>query len=157
MSAPSAVCPRASSSPSDPRLTGQKYSRQRVLVYQAVAEAGCHPTADEVYQRVRVHCPDISLGTVYRNLGKLVEGGMLRKIGVPGGSDHFDGTLHEHYHIICKSCGCIADVHLPGLEALDRQVQAETDYTVTGHDLILYGLCKDCAEKKNTVKEENEK
>lgn len=105
---------------------------------------------------MRARCPDISLGTVYRNLGKLVEGGLLRKIGVPGGSDHFDGALHEHYHIICKECGCIADVHLPALQALDKQVQAETDYTVTGHDLILYGLCKGCADKKNNMKEEND-
>ena len=146
-SAPSAESPKASSNPSkQPELPG-KYSRQRELVYHAVLQSGQHPTAEAVYQAVRRECPDISLGTVYRNLGRLAECGAIRKIGVPDGSDHFDGTLREHYHLFCIGCGCVRDVDLPELEGLRQVVEQRTGFEVTEHDLILRGLCEDCREK----------
>ena len=145
-SALSAASPKANSGRSKPILPG-KYSRQRELVYHAVMESGEHPTAEAVYQAVRRDCPDISLGTVYRNLGRLAECGVIRKIGVPDGSDHFDGTLREHYHLFCTGCGCVCDVDLPELEGLRQAVEQRTGFSVTGHDLILRGLCKDCRKK----------
>ena len=146
MSVPSAVSPKANSDRSKPVLPG-KYSRQRELVYRAVMESSEHPTAEAVYQKVRCDCPDISLGTVYRNLGRLAECGAIRRIGVPEGSDHFDGTLREHYHLFCTSCGCVCDVDLPELEGLQQVVEQRTGFAVTGHDLILRGLCEDCRKK----------
>ena len=126
MSVPSAASPKANSDRSKPVLPG-KYSRQRELVYRAVMESSEHPTAEAVYQKVRCDCPDISLGTVYRNLGRLAECGAIRKIGVPEGS--------------------VCDVDLPELEGLQQVVEQRTGFAVTGHDLILRGLCEDCRKK----------
>ena len=79
-----------------------KYSRQRELIYKTVMENPIHPSADTVYALVRKEQPTISLGTVYRNLNLLVREGMLQKISFPNVSDHFDGRLEEHCHILFK-------------------------------------------------------
>ncbi len=117
-------------------------------MYRAVIESSEHPTADTVYQTVRKQCPDISLGTVYRNLGRLVECGAIRKIGVSDGSDRFDGTLAEHYHLLCSGCGCVADIQLPELGKQIRQVGRESGLEIQGYELIIHGLCKDCVQKQ---------
>ena len=141
-----AASPKALLSPSKPRLPG-KYSRQREMIYQTVLESGEHPTAEAVYQTVRRKCPDISLGTVYRNLGRLSECGAIQKIGVPGGSDHFDGTLREHYHLFCTGCGRVYDVDLPELDDLRQSVQEKTGFEVSGYNLTFRGLCRECKIK----------
>ena len=147
MSAPSAASPKANSARNDQKLPG-KYSRQRELIYQAVLESREHPTADAVYQAVRRICPDISLGTVYRNLGRLAECGAIRKIGVPDGSDHFDGTLREHYHLFCTRCGCVYDIDLPEIGEIARSVEQETGFAVTRYELTFHGLCANCKQQK---------
>ena len=63
---------------------------QRQLVIAAVRFLADHPTAEEVYDRITMEYPDISKGTVYRNLNSLVESGLLGKVSVPSGADRFD-------------------------------------------------------------------
>ncbi|HBI64285.1 MAG TPA: transcriptional repressor [Clostridiales bacterium] len=120
-----------------------KYSRQRELIRETVRQSDRHPTAEAVFHKVRLREPTISLATVYRNLNQLVDNRELRRISVPGGSDHFDYTTDYHEHMICTACGALGDVW-PGRE-LDEQLRALPG--VTDYELILYGLCPDCAEK----------
>lgn len=120
-----------------------KYSRQRELIRAAVNRSDRHPTAEAVYRQVRLREPTISLATVYRNLNQLVDNHELRRISVPGDSDHFDHTMEYHEHMICTACGAVVDVW-PARE-LDEQLRALPG--VTDYELILYGLCPDCAKK----------
>ena len=83
---------------------------QRQLVIAAVRFLADHPTADEVYERITMEYPDISKGTVYRNLNSLVESGLLNKVSVPSGADRFDHMLTKHYHIKCSHCGKFMNV-----------------------------------------------
>lgn len=122
-----------------------KYSRQRELVREAVERSDQHPTADAVYQQVRKKEPTISLATVYRNLNQLAEHHLIRRVVVPGDSDHFDRTLAYHEHMICEKCGCVVDVQLK--QPLLQQLQEIQNAKITGYDLILYGLCESCAAK----------
>lgn len=85
--------------------TIRRNSRQRTLVYQAVKDSHSHPNAEEVYLLVRRQLPDISLGTVYRNLNLLVEMGLLHRIYTGMGADRFDAVVTAHPHLICSSCG----------------------------------------------------
>lgn len=105
-----------------------------------------HPTADEIYEKARAENPHISRGTVYRNLGFLVETGELLKICVPNGSDHYDCSLHEHYHFCCSVCGKMYDV--PGninVETkLVSELMAKDGFNVNNHNLIFTGLCPSC-------------
>ena len=98
--------------------TIRRNSRQRTLVYQAVKDSHSHPNAEEVYLLVRRQLPDISLGTVYRNLNLLVEMGLLHRIYTGMGADRFDAVVTAHPHLICSSCGGVFD--------LECQVERET-------------------------------
>jgi Fur family peroxide stress response transcriptional regulator len=122
----------------------KKYSRQREEIQRAVEENLIHPTANDIYSIVRQVDPQVSLGTVYRNLNYLVEQKIIQKIPMPGGSDRFDGNEKEHYHIICESCGAIYDIDFNHLLALDQKIQNETGIRVTSHHLMIYGICKNC-------------
>lgn len=121
-----------------------KYSRQREMILDSVMNCCDHPTADTVYARVRALDPKVSLGTVYRNLNLLAEGGQLRKVSVPGGSDRFDRTLSEHGHIVCTECGTMCDIVPENLAILDHEIAALTDFRVTRRELILEGVCPAC-------------
>ena len=123
-----------------------RYSRQRELVLRQVQKRGDHPTADDIYLALRDDCPNLSLGTVYRNLNNLVEMGMMRRVSIPGMADCFDRTTEEHDHLYCTQCGKVEDVFL--YSGLMRQILDErTDLQVSHYSLNLYGLCSHCRNK----------
>ncbi len=123
-----------------------KYSRQRELVLAEVKSSREHPTADMVYAALKADNPSLSLGTVYRNLNLLAQMGQIHKIGMPGGSDRFDGRTDEHYHMLCQKCGRVYDVQLDTLSELDGQIQSQTGFLVHSHDLIVRGVCRACQQ-----------
>lgn len=125
-----------------------KYSRQRELIWHALQQTRSHPTADQLYQSVRAKEPHLSLGTVYRNLNLLVEQGRARRISVPNGSDRFDAAAWEHYHIICGQCGTISDIMLDCVDRIDEEVKEKTGFETATHQLVLYGICNECKNKK---------
>ena len=102
---------------------------QRQLVIAAVRFLADHPTAEEVYDRITMEYPDISKGTVYRNLNSLVESGLLGKVSVPSGADRFDHILTRHYHIKCTHCGMFMNVEdMDYIEGLDEKVGEVTGF-----------------------------
>ena len=117
---------------------------QRQLVYRAVQDLACHPTADAIYDKVVSSHPSISKGTVYRNLGKLAEAGMLRRIPMPNNADRYDTTLTAHYHIFCKSCGEFRDLDYPYLLSINSEVERDSGYKLDEHDIVFTGLCPKC-------------
>ena len=90
-------------------MAGLKYSRQREAILQFLMTRKDHPTADAVYANIRKEFPNISLGTVYRNLSLLTELGEIIKIPTEG-ADRFDARVAPHNHFICKSCGRVMDI-----------------------------------------------
>ena len=79
-----------------------KYSRQREVIKENLMHREDHPTADMVYMDVRETFPNISLGTVYRNLQLLTDLGEIQKLNIGDGVDHFDAKTFPHYHFICR-------------------------------------------------------
>lgn len=124
-----------------------KYSKQRDAILENVLSRCDHPTADMVYEEVRKELPNISLGTVYRNLNMLVEIGKIRKIIMPGVSDRFDKTLESHYHLYCKNCNVIDDVILPNITEIDKLVEKHTGHKIVSHDIVFTGICKKCQKE----------
>lgn len=121
-----------------------KYSRQREAIKEFLAERKDHPTADTVYMGVRREFPNISLGTVYRNLTLLAELGEIQRINVGDGIDHFDPDTSSHYHFICKNCGCVQDVELEApLRTAALQPKAFGG-EITGSVTYFYGSCENC-------------
>lgn len=120
----------------------QRYSHQRERIYEAVCGTKEHPTAQMVYDALRVEMPKLSLGTVYRNLHQMAEEGRLMELEGPVA--RFDADLRPHTHARCICCGGVADLELPYDVELDRMVAAE-GWNVSGHTLIFTGICPACA------------
>ena len=126
---------------------GLRMTRQRQIILEELKKDYSHPTASVVYQKVRRRLPQISLGTVYRNLEILSEQGLIKKLELSGTQKRFDGTLSDHYHVRCLKCGQISDVHIESIKALEEKLRATCDYEIIGHRLEFIGLCPKC--KKN--------
>lgn len=133
-----------------------KYSKQRQEILQTVIDNRIHPTADTVYALMRQKMPDISLGTVYRNLNLLSQNGVIRKIPVPNGSDRFDSRLSPHEHMICTECGEVFDFDADIGKTIRDIAEEKLDFTVLSCSLTVYGICKNCRCKNNKGKN-NEK
>lgn len=125
-----------------------KFSKQRELIKETVVENNIHPTADDVYAMLKPNNPNLSLGTVYRNLTVLADHGIINRLQIPNGSDRFDGQMYEHYHVICNECGKIFDIKLSLLNELDEKIKKETGITAVSHQLIINGICSECQKKK---------
>lgn len=120
-----------------------KYSRQRESIKNYLCGREDHPTADMVYTSIRREFPNISLGTVYRNLSLLVELGEIQKITTDG-ADRFDAKTVPHNHFICRSCGRVMDVMVP-VEDPASAVNEKWDLgEVDECRMEFYGICNHC-------------
>lgn len=123
-----------------------KYSRQREAIKGCLSDRGDHPTADMVYVEVRKEYPNISLGTVYRNLTLLAEQKEISRVNVGDGVDHFDPRTDPHMHFQCSTCGCVQDMDLPKDNSLYDSVAESFDGEITGSVIYFYGKCSECCE-----------
>lgn len=128
-------------------MAGKRYSRQRELIYGAVRGSKEHPTAEMVYQWLKPENPNLSLGTVYRNLSLLSEEGLLVRMPFP--VERYDGDTSPHSHFRCRSCGRVSDLEPRYDGELDAlAAKAAPGFQVEGHDLTFTGLCPACREKE---------
>ncbi len=118
-------------------------SRQREALLADLASRTDHPTADELYFSLREEFPNISLGTVYRNLAQLSENNTILKLTC-GGADHFDYNTQPHYHLLCSECNRLYDLNMPVLDELDNEAQKYYNGKINDHRLIFYGICENC-------------
>ncbi len=123
-----------------------KFSKQREMILNQVKMFPVHPTADQVYTALKADNPNLSLGTVYRNLNLLSEMGELLKIRIADGSDRFDGRTDCHYHMVCDKCSRVFDVELSELDGLNDTVFQKYGHKLTMVTLNLNGVCCECAQ-----------
>lgn len=125
-------------------MATKRYSRQRELIYQALCGTTEHPTADMVYQWLKPENPNLSLGTVYRNLNLLADEGTIIRMPFP--VERYDANVKPHPHFRCRCCGAVSDLDLPYDSALDAQVNA-LGHQVEQHSVLFSGVCINCTEK----------
>lgn len=123
-----------------------KYSRQREMIKDFLKTRHDHPTADVVYMNVRRQNPNISLGTVYRNLSLLADIGEIQRLRLGDGTDHFDADTSPHYHFICTKCGSVIDLKMESIEGIKEIAGANFNGTIDGHVTYFYGTCGNCAK-----------
>ena len=121
-----------------------KYSRQRESIKSCLSGRTDHPTADMIYTDIKEEFPNISLGTVYRNLTLLAELGEIARINVGDGTDHFDPNTSLHYHFICKGCGCVQDLDIDNIVSINEMASQSFDGEISGSVTYFYGLCGKC-------------
>jgi Fur family ferric uptake transcriptional regulator len=124
-------------------------TRQRRVILDELRRAEVHPTADELYARVRRRLPHISLATVYRNLDVLSEAGEARKIELAGQQRRYDGCTEPHQHVRCLRCGRIDDVAATPMPTLLRRVHDELGYEIVDFRLEFVGICPACRDSDN--------
>lgn len=124
-----------------------KYSRQREVIKEFLKTRKDHPTADIVYTNVREQYPNISLGTVYRNLTLLADIGEIQRLRVGDGVDHFDADTSPHYHFVCTECGSVIDLEMDSIDNIIDIAGMNFDGQITGHVTYFYGICGNCHKK----------
>jgi len=126
------------------KRTRNTVQRRAVLeAVKALGNAGMHPTAADVYAQVRLHCPQLSLATVYRALHALVE---QREIGETRIENvaRYDASPDPHHHVICRACGAVADVFAELPPVAVRRLSAASDFVLDPQAIHFNGLCPTC-------------
>lgn len=127
------------------RVKKSRNTKQRTVILEILRKSGCHPTAEAIYQEARKVLPNISLGTVYRNLNFLRDQGMVQEIRTNSESSSlFEGKCAPHAHFHCTKCQTVFDIPLPQcLEELEWNGKPDISL-VNSLDLHVMGACRGC-------------
>ena len=119
-------------------------TRQRALILEWLRSTESHPTAAQTHEALVRALPNLSLGTVYRNLEVLVSEGLIDEVPSSGGGVRYDGNPKPHHHFICEKCGAIDDLHLQAPPELARKLRRARGRTARRIRIDFYGLCESC-------------
>lgn len=123
-----------------------KHSKQRDIILNNVKNRCDHPDAYMIYEDVKKIVPDVSLGTIYRNLNLLSELGLIKKIIVPEGNDRYDKTLINHSHIYCSKCENIYDMDIC-IDDFAEKIEKTNNFKIVSYDVVFTGICRKCLEE----------
>jgi Fe2+ or Zn2+ uptake regulation protein len=124
---------------------GAHVTRQRLSVYEYLAEVSHHPTAEEVFRSVRRRLPKIGLATVYKNLEALVACGAATKFTYGDGAARYDVRTDHHYHTRCLACGRVSDMEAAEGDEWLKRIKPAGGFSVQDYRLELLGYCNGCA------------
>lgn len=126
------------------KLTPQR----RAIVDVIIRNEGNHLTTEEIYDLVKIECPEIGLATVYRTVQLLEELGVICKLDLNDGCSRYElvheDEMHQHHHLVCNNCGKVIEVQGDLLEILEQEIQSKYDFQIKNHSVKFYGLCSDC-------------
>ncbi|MDR5658108.1 Fur family transcriptional regulator [Serpentinicella sp. ANB-PHB4] len=128
---------------------GLKLTPQRRATLEVIINSqGKHLTTEEIYDEVKVNCPEIGLATVYRTLQLLDELSIISKINLDDGCSRYELNTHDddhqHHHLICQQCGHIIEVELDLLEHLEEEIEKNYDFKIHDHKVKFFGFCSKC-------------
>jgi len=114
------------------------------IILDTLKAFSTHPTVDEVYTEVRKIRPTISKNTVYRNLRRFAEDGIIRKVSLPGEEERYDRVTDRHYHFQCEICDSISDIEIDYLDGVNETVRQKYGIQINGHEIVFRGICPKC-------------
>lgn len=132
--------------------TGFKITPQRRAIIEILLKNDSeHLSSEEIYDLVRVDCPEIGLATVYRTMQLLDEIGAISKLNLDDGCIRYELNLdeedtHHHHHLICRSCGKIIEVKEDLLDNIENEIQNLYKFNILNHDVKFYGTCDNCTK-----------
>lgn len=132
---------------------GCKLTMQRRSVLDVLLEhSNDHLSTEEIYDIVKVKFPEIGLATVYRTVQLFEEMGIVDRLNFDDGCSRFelasDDTVHHHHHLICESCNKVFEVENDLLDDIEKEIESKYNFKIHDHNVMFYGLCKDCKDKK---------
>ena len=126
-----------------------KQFRKRNAILSYLRSTDSHPSADMVYAHLKPEIPDLSLGTVYRNLSVFRQQGTIASLGTVNGVERFDGNIQPHVHFVCTGCSSVMDMpQLQVPQEMAQSVQRLVGGQVDGCQLTFTGLCSECIQKQ---------
>jgi len=126
-------------------MAGTRQSRNRDAILDLLQSNTSHPGAQWIYDRLKPEFPDLSLGTVYRNINLFKNEGLVNLLGVVNGEERFDGIAISHPHICCKNCGIIADLGDAISSNTLSLIPAEIPgFTIDVRKTLFFGSCDKC-------------
>ncbi len=132
-----------------------RMTHQREIILAELKKMTTHPTADELYERVKKRLPRISLATVYRNLETLSSLGIIKKLEISGRQKRFDWDVKEHFHVYCTSCHKVENLALTETSTIPLQSNQQKGYIITGCRVEFFGQCPACRKKHTIEKGDN--
>ena len=126
----------------------RRNTQQRKVILDILRSTNIHPTADWIYERARQYIPNISLGTVYRNLKILRDEGLILELS-DGKQSRFDGRIDEHFHFKCSNCNSIYDVDTEEAVRINEEILQKEGYQVHSYDITFTGICPKCNGSQN--------
>lgn len=121
-----------------------KRSRQRDQILDILRNTDTHPTASWIYDELKKHFKNLSMGTVYRNVNILIKQGLITKIESGSTFDRFDANTEPHYHFFCQQCDTVSDIPIAMMEELNEKANSVSKHLVKEHQIYFYGLCENC-------------
>jgi Fe2+ or Zn2+ uptake regulation protein len=141
---------------SDLKKAGLKLTPQRIAIVRLFAEDATHPTAQDLYERLRPSFPTMSFATVYNTLDALAHAGLAGIVRIPGkrgDAARFDPNTRAHHHAVCDGCGAVLDIAAgtlaPTPGAVRKLRRTAPGFSVRAVERIYRGLCADCARSRS--------
>lgn len=132
-------------------MAALKHSRQRESIKEFLMTRTDHPTADTVYENMKLIYPNISLGTVYRNLSLLADIGEIKKLCNFGGSDRFDGRTEKHCHFMCLQCNKVVDLNSDRfIHLMDEAAESFSEGRISDYNARFFGICSECTDRESS-------
>jgi Fe2+ or Zn2+ uptake regulation protein len=128
------------------RERGYRVTPQRLVTYRVLCQLSGHVTGEELLAAANLHLPNVALATIYTILALLVDLGLVRRIATGGGTAIYDAMTEPHHHLICTSCGAIADLRADVDLAQAWTAAAAADFEADSVDVVVHGRCARCAE-----------
>lgn len=119
-------------------------TKNQEIIFKTIESSGGHLTADQIYMQCRDKASKMSIATVYRNLGIMVDKNMVAKISISGQPEHYDHNTVKHEHIFCEHCGKMKDAHIEDLKAY---LEDKVGIQLNSYDLCMRYVCQDCQKK----------
>lgn len=126
--------------------TVRRRSKKRDAILECIRQTKCHPSAEWIYTQLKPEHPDLSLGTVYRNLALFRESGEVVSVGTVNGVERLDACVTPHAHFICENCEAVLDIDLP-TDELQTDLGEQYGFEIHRSEMLFRGLCRDCCQK----------
>lgn len=126
-----------------------KNFRKRNAILSYLRQTNQHPSAETIYTDLKAEIPDLSVGTVYRNLNLFKQQGLAVSVATVSGVERFDANTDPHVHFICTDCDAVIDLHeMQTPQSLCTAAESCMGGSVTGCQLSFTGQCRECLAKR---------
>ncbi len=132
------------------RGRGYKVTPQRLAVCKIILSSKDHPTAEQVYRKVKEKHPTMSPATVYQTLHLLTDAGLVQELGPSNGISRYDPNMAPHINVVCQKCGEITDYEAESIKEMYKKIVEQLGFKPTGQRFEVFRYCDKCRKTTGT-------